>query len=166
MGLEVSGERGHSSDPCSDTRGSVHTHLPRAPGTRAGRRRPGVETGGRRSGTAGGKAHALIGGAIAGGGAIVSRGGKLQKQRAGRTAHGRRAQRDRKQRGAERRRERRGEVSCAQGEEEEEEEGCLRSGVGCSEGEERNATGKGGGAVGRMEEKQQSQTNSKQLHAD
>lgn len=56
------------------------THLPIGPRTRVGRRRPRVETGDRLSRIGRGKAHALIGGELIGSRAIVSRGGKLQKQ--------------------------------------------------------------------------------------
>lgn len=64
---------------------SSRTYLPSDPRTRVGRRRPRVETRDRLSRIGRGKAHALIGGKLIGGLAIVSRRRhrQLQKQRPG-----------------------------------------------------------------------------------
>lgn len=76
--------RSEVQDPVTTSSSSARTHLPRGPGTRTGRRWPGVKTGERLSRIGRGEIHALIGGKLVRGLAIVSSGRNRQLQKQGR----------------------------------------------------------------------------------
>lgn len=76
--------RSEVQDSVTTSSSSVRTHLPGGPGTRTGRRWPGVKTGERLSRIGRGEIHALIGGKLVRGLAIVSSGRKRQLQKQGR----------------------------------------------------------------------------------
>lgn len=76
-------QRSVAEDPATTSSSSVHTHLPRGPRTRVGRRWPRVKTGERLSRIGRGEIHALIGGKLVRGLAIKSRGRNRQLQKQG-----------------------------------------------------------------------------------